>query len=80
MNINGIKLELTGEEFQIAGRGTVWTAVLQDNYTSKDVSEGLMNQTINNKVITGIEMFSTMFQHVGRNIGLLVRDKEFNYE
>lgn len=70
--IEGIKFSMTGDHFRIAGRGDVYTAHLLQSYTSKEVGK-INGKQIKDGIITGIEMFSTFHQNVGRSIGLLIR-------
>lgn len=73
---NGLAFTLTGDKFEITGRGTVYTATLDDypNVTRKDL-DALLGRTFETAEgqfeIRGVE--STMGMVVGSRIGLLVR-------
>ena len=74
IELNGIRFELTGDQFEIKGYGPVVTAYLVDGeYRRDQVSSSLIGQSFDGKTIRGVEMFLTDSQ-TDRAIGLLVSD------
>jgi hypothetical protein len=73
---NSVKFELSGEKFQIAGRGTVYTAYLTER-TTRDQLGKLIGQPLETPdgkfIIVGVESFLIQDQYAGRPIGLLVK-------
>ena len=67
--------ELTGESFNISGRGTVFTARLTCDCKREDLGQ-FLGQSINNQIIIGIESFAIPDQRKGMGIGFLVQKEK----
>ncbi len=67
--------ELTGESFNISGRGTVFTARLTCDCERNELCQ-LLGQSINNQIIIGIESFAIPDQKKGMGIGFLVQKEK----
>ena len=60
--------ELTGESFNISGRGTVFTAKLTCDCSREELCQ-FLGKSINNQIIIGIESFAIDDQKKGMGIG-----------
>ena len=67
--------ELTGESFNISGRGTVFTAKLTCDCERNELCQ-LLGRSINNQIIIGIESFAIPDQKKGMGIGFLVQKEK----
>jgi len=76
MKINDIEFELTGDIYEIKGRGKVYAAKLSknDNYTFDSVGDALVGELFNDKPIKGVEMFAAECQS-SRQIGILIENE-----
>jgi len=61
MKINGIKLELIGESYRLAGRGVVRTARLQGSYNRDDLNK-LIGESFDGHEIIGVGSFAVYDQ------------------
>lgn len=76
----GVTVELV-DFFQIKDRGIVFTGTItelpdgQRTIASADLYNLILDQTLFDRKIKGLELFATMQQQVGRSIGLLLEPK-----
>lgn len=67
--------QLTGESFDISGRGTVFTARLTCDCDRKDLSH-LIGIKVNNQKVIGIESYAIPYLKKGMGIGFLVQKEK----